>query len=207
MFLCRTLHRVYAIKNARWRKLVIKILKHLEKRETHALYLRQIFNDYHNIEIGMYSYGCFNLDCVPENTTIGRYCSFAAKYWILNGNHPLENKSLHPFFYNPNLGYVDKLLIERTKLKIGNDVWVGHGAIITPAVNKIENGAVIGAGAVVTKNVPAYAVVAGNPARVIKYRFDDEQRREIERSAWWLQDIENIVKEQREYISFLRSLK
>jgi acetyltransferase-like isoleucine patch superfamily enzyme len=111
---------------------------------------------------------------------------------ILNGNHPLNAKSLHPFFYNPVLGYVDKLLINRTKLMIGNDVWIGKNVTILPSVSKIENGAAIGAGSVVTKNVPAFAIVAGNPAKIIRYRFDEDIIKEITDSAWWNRDVEDL---------------
>lgn len=141
----------------------------------------------------MYSYGgCFSLDHVPAGTTFGRYCSVASNVSILNGNHPLNFKSLHPFFYNPAMGCVDKLLIKRTKLTVENDVWIGRNVTILPSVSKIENGAVIGAGSVVTKNVPAFAVFAGNPAKIIRYRFSEDKIREITASAWWDKDIDDL---------------
>ena len=143
---------------------------------------------------------------VPENTRIGRYCSFAAEFTILNGNHPARFKSMHPFFYNPVFGFVSELLITRTKLVIENDVWVGHGAIILPSVTKIENGAIIGAGSVVTENVPPYAIVVGNPGRVIKYRFDEKTIGELQSSRWWEKDIKEIAKDENEYRTFTREI-
>jgi len=85
--------------------------------------LRKIFSKYHNVEIGLYSYGgCFEPGAIAPFTKIGRYCSFAEGVRIFNGNHPLEFKSMHPFFYNPIFRYVHKELIERNQLTIGNDV-------------------------------------------------------------------------------------
>ncbi len=89
---------------------------------------------------------------------------------------------------------------------IENDVWVGHGAIILPAVTRIENGSIIGAGSVVTKNVPPYAVVAGNPATIIKYRFDQETIDKMQETQWWRKNIEDIIKHEDEFKSFIRLL-
>jgi len=77
-------------------------------------------------------------------------------------------------------------------IEIGNDVWVGRNAMILPSVKKIGDGAVIGAGAVVTRDVPDFAVVAGNPAVVIKYRFRPETIHKIKQSKWWDKDIEEL---------------
>jgi acetyltransferase-like isoleucine patch superfamily enzyme len=155
--------------------------------------LRQIYADYHHIKIGMYSYGgCFDIENIGCYTTIGRYCSFANGVRILNANHPLECKSMHPFFYFPGLGYVEKDLTPYYSLTIGNDVWFGRGAIVTPRVRRIGDSAVIGAGAVVTKDVPDFAVMAGNPAKVIKYRFSEETRLKIKQEKWWEKDIEEL---------------
>jgi hypothetical protein len=67
---------------------------------------------------------------------------------------------------------------------VGNDVWIGHGAILLRGIT-VGNGAVIGAGAVVTKDVPSYAIVAGNPARVLRMRFSAELIELLEQAAWW----------------------
>lgn len=71
-----------------------------------------------------------------------------------------------------------------SKIKIGNDVWLGKNVIITNGVN-IGNGVIAAAGAVITKDVPDYAVVAGVPARIIKYRYKEEQIKELNKIAWW----------------------
>lgn len=201
-------YKLYRIKSEFLHKIIRRIINYLEGGELHSKTLRKIFADYHNIEVGMYSYGgCFSLDNVPSGTRIGRYCSFARNMSILNGNHPLKFKSLHPFFYNPALGYVEKLLITRTKTIIENDVWVGQNVIILPSVSKIENGAVIGAGSVVTENVPPFAVVVGNPAKIIKYRFSQETIKKITQSAWWEKDIDELKNDEIEFSNFLKPLE
>lgn len=153
--------------------------------EFESNFLRKFMLNKFSIEIGMYSYGCFDKNRIPKNTIIGRYCSFSRTAVILNGNHGLGYRSLHPFLYNVKLGVVERESIERTSCVIEDDVWLGHNAIVLPSVSRIGRGAVIAAGAVVTKDVPRYAVVAGVPAEVIKYRFSDDVILDIEASEWW----------------------
>jgi len=163
-----------------------------EGGEWYSLTLRRIYKKCHGIDIGMYSYGCFDPDGFPSGTVIGRYCSFGKGVAVLNANHPVDRISLHPFFYNPVLGVVNDLKIERGVLVIGHDVWVGRNALILPRVGQIGNGAVIGAGAVVTKDVPPYAIVVGNPARIIRYRFPQAIQQAVEASSWWTCSIEEL---------------
>lgn len=189
----RILFHLYRINIKLSRKIVLICVRKMEGGDLYSSTLRQIYAFYHKIQIGMFSYGgCFSLEHVPAGTTFGRFCSIASNVSILNGNHPLNAKSLHPFFYNPVLGYVDKLLIKRTKLTIENDVWIGKNVTILPSVSKIDNGAAIGAGSVVTKNVPAFAVIAGNPAKIIRYRFSEDKIKEIIDSAWWNKDLDDL---------------
>lgn len=155
--------------------------------------LRRIFREHHGIDVGLYSYGgCFDLGRITGHTNIGRYCSFAEGVCILNRNHPLKFKSTHPYFFNTALGYVNKQTIPFRELVIGNDVWVGRNAIILPSVCRIGDGAVIGAGTVVTTDVPDYAVVVGNPGRVVKYRFTEATIKVLRDSRWWEKDIEEL---------------
>lgn len=202
------LYKLYALNNRRLRDIIQSRVAQIEGGEMYSQTLRKIFHKYHNIDVGMYSYGgCFSLENIPSGTAIGRYCSFARNVYILQGNHPLSNKSMHPFFYNPYFGYVDELLITRTKLIIENDVWIGQNAIILKSVNKIENGAVIGAGSIVTKDVPSFAVVAGNPAKIIKYRFSKQIIDKLIQTAWWNKDISEIKENRIEFERFLGPLE
>jgi len=161
--------------------------------QMHSETLRAIFSKYHKIEIGKYSYGgCFNPGNIRAFTKIGRYCSFAENVYIYNANHPLGAKSTHPFFYHPSFGYVETEQISRRCIEIGNDVCIGQNAIILASVTKIGDGAVIGAAAVVTKNVPEYAVVVGNPGKVVKYRFSEQTIRKLKQERWWDRDIDDL---------------
>jgi acetyltransferase-like isoleucine patch superfamily enzyme len=203
--LSKLLYKIYAIKSARLRGRIRRWLKKLEGGEFYSKTLRAIYLDYHTISVGMYSYGgCFDLAHIPSGTSIGRYGSFAS-FMVFSRNHPLDYISMHPFFYNTSLGYVDKERVQYTKLHIGHGVWIGYNAFIMPSVKKIGNGVVIGAGAVVTKDVPPYAVVVGNPGKVVKYRFSEALIEEVEQMAWWKKDIEELASEITKFTQPLKS--
>jgi len=202
------LYKIYKIKSNTVRKIVLRYVERIEGGAFYSKTLRKIYLDYYNIEIGMYSYGgCFSFENIPPGTRIGRYCSFAKNVYFLAGNHPAKFKSLHPFFYNPDFGYVPERLVERAMYIIENDVWIGQGAIIVPTVRIIENGAIIGAGSVVTKNVPPYAIVAGNPAEIKGYRFSDAVIKQLLDSKWWNKDINEIRNDQSEFKQFNHPLE
>ncbi len=122
---------------------------------------------------------------------IGKFCAVASDVRINALNHPMERISQHKITYRPNEYFlyakIDKDFREARKnavVEIGHDVWIGHGAIILPGIN-IGHGAVIAAGAVVTKDVEAFAVVAGVPAKRIKWRFPKKIRARILALSWW----------------------
>lgn len=187
------LYRLYSRGNGRWRKLILRLVKRLEGGEIYSTTLRRILRDYHKVDIGMYSVGgCFDPNLFDKYTTVGRYCSIARTARVMNRNHPLQHKSIHPFFFNPFLKQCETDEIEYKPLVIENDVWIGHNAIILPNVCRIRTGAVVGAGAVVNKDVPPYAVVVGNPARVVRFRFSQKVVDELLASRWWDQSIEEI---------------
>lgn len=144
------------------------------------------------IDIGLYSYGCFDLARVPGGVTVGRYCSFAPTAQIFLRNHGIGFIGLTAYLYNETLGVVEGNTIERTRLDIGDDVWLGHNCIILSQAGRIGRGAAVAAGAVVTREVPPYAVVAGNPARVIRMRFDEATIEAIERTRWWELDLDGL---------------
>ena len=153
----------------------------------------------HSLELGAFSYQVSG-SCFAGK--IGRYCSFGENVEIGRQNHPLTWASTSPIFYLGNKvfdqishlpGYKEyesfkfKTSSAPTKVKfttIGNDVWIGHGAQIMAGVS-IGDGAVVAAGAVVSKNVPPYAVVAGNPAQIKKMRVDPRWISPFLRLQWW----------------------
>ncbi|GJE04082.1 CatB-related O-acetyltransferase [Methylobacterium isbiliense] len=160
----------------------------LRGREFDSVYLRDAFRSRYGIEIGLYSYGCFDRWRIPPGTRIGRYCSFAKSVRILNANHPIDALSTHPFLYDPAFGVVPESRVSATRVEIEDDVWFGHNATVAPGVARIGRGAIIGTGAVVTRDVPPYAIVAGVPGRVIRSRFPPATIARIEASRWWTLD-------------------
>lgn len=137
-------------------------------------------------EIDKYSY--IGQQCFMVNTSIGKFCSIADRVSIGGACHPVEYVSTSPVFHEGknilNKNYSKHILEETKKTTIENDVWIGQGAFIKAGV-KIQNGSVIGMGSVVTKDVPPYEIWAGNPAKKIRDRFDDFQKKELMNSAWW----------------------
>lgn len=160
-------------------------LRMLLRNEYESLPLRALFAQRFQVEVGLYSYGCFDRWRVPPRTRIGRYCSFAKSVRVLDANHPAEAMTTHPFLYEAKFGVVAADRIDPPWLNIADDVWLGHNAIITPGCKSIGRGAIIGAGAVVTRDVPAYAVMAGLPAKQLRMRFDAETIAALEASRWW----------------------
>jgi len=187
------LYRMYRIKSRRLRSVIRRVVLKLEHGQMRSTTIRRIYSHYHQIDIGMYSYGgCFDLTNIRPHVKIGRYCSFANGTHVININHPMTLKSGHPFFYHPGYGYVEEDLRPRTHIEIGNDVWIGENAIILSGVSKLGDGAIVGAGAVVTKDVPDFAIVAGNPAKIIRYRFDKDTIHKLKVERWWDKDIDEL---------------
>jgi virginiamycin A acetyltransferase len=113
---------------------------------------------------------------------IGKYCAIGSDVKIISSNHDSSHLNLQLTTQN-SIGAVE-LVSSHDHLIIGNNVWIGDNSIILPGVN-IGDGAIIGAGSVVLKDVPAYHVVAGVPAKVIKKRFSEEIINEIRDLSWW----------------------
>lgn len=112
--------------------------------------------------------------------TVGRYCSIAPRVMIGLGEHDTTGVSMSGFL-NPKCDYAGLTAADCT---IGNDVWIGADSIVRRGVS-VGDGAVVGANSFVNRDVPAFAVVAGSPARIVKYRFSDEKRRRVLASEYW----------------------
>lgn len=152
-------------------------------------------------KIGAFTYFNYNPE-VRNVESIGRFCSFGQNVVIGVGGHSTTALTHHQIFeckqfwaepfwdYEKEWVYgmaclnLEKEEKRKKKTTIGNDVWIGCNAIVLSGVN-IGNGAIIAAGAVVTKDVPPYSIVAGNPAKVIKYRFDDGLIQKLQDLQWW----------------------
>jgi acetyltransferase-like isoleucine patch superfamily enzyme len=135
-----------------------------------------------------------NESCFVARATVGAYCSFGARTSINPFNHPMDWLSINEFQYHPNSfdwvpEYSQIKRLERTpdmykQVSVGNDVWSGHNVNVMPGVN-VGNGAILAAGSVVTKDVPPYAIVAGVPAKVIRYRFAEKTIERLLKARWW----------------------
>jgi acetyltransferase-like isoleucine patch superfamily enzyme len=141
--------------------------------------------------LGAYSY--LQAGAVALDATIGPFCSIGARVTIGLAAHPMTMVSTSPVFYDPSQPLPRFLIdaaVERApaqRTTIGADVWFGQGAMCKAGVD-VGTGAVIGAGAIVTRDVEPYAIVAGNPARVIRHRFDPATVGALLASRWWSLD-------------------
>ena len=148
-----------------------------------------------NSEIHSYSY--LGKNCLIQNASIGKFCSIANDVSIGLGKHPLDYFSTSPLLYRRqnkfqiNLVEKDLQFEEYLPVSIGNDVWIGSRSIILDGIS-IGNGSVIAANSVVTKDVAPYSVIGGVPAKLIKYRFPDNQIDELNIGKWWDMDLSNI---------------
>ncbi|MEF3309004.1 CatB-related O-acetyltransferase [Paenibacillus sp. GYB004] len=143
-----------------------------------------------NVSMGKYSY--VGNSCTVINARIGNYCSIADNCIIGGLGHPIDWVSTSPIFhegkniFGKNFSNHEYRLGKMTS--IGNDVWIGSNCLIKSGLS-IEDGAIIGMGSVLTKNVGAYEIWAGNPARLIKKRFADETIEKLLNSKWWDYDL------------------
>jgi len=140
-----------------------------------------------NSKIGDFTY--ISQNAIINNTCIGKFCSIGPNFISGWGIHPTNGISTHPMFYSTlkqngmSLSHEDK--IEEIKpISIGNDVFIGMNVTSLDGVT-IGDGAVIGAGALVSKDIPSYGIAAGNPIKVINYRFNDEIIDRLLTIKWW----------------------
>ncbi len=140
--------------------------------------------------LGDYSY--LGENCEIADASIGRFTAIANCVRIGPPNHPMDRPSQHRFTYCPEYydgGAVrDRAFFESrrgARVTVGNDVWIGHGALLLPEIT-VGDGAVIAAGAVVSRDVPPYSIVGGVPARRIRDRFPPHVVESLSRIEWWL---------------------
>ena len=160
--------------------------------------IRQFYKEHHGLDIGYGTFGgCWlNPGLFWRNIRIGRYCSIAGEFGVQTGNHPMDMYTTHPIAYSVNYGALTgERDIQLGEVEIGHDVWIGDRVLIMPGCHKIGNGAIVGGGAVVTHDVPPYAIVGGNPARIIRYRFSEDTINRLEESRWWEKDKDTLKKE------------
>jgi len=146
--------------------------------------------------IGAFSYTCGEIE---PTLRVGRYCSIANSVAQLGRGHPTDWVTSSPFSHNPQPlgGFADYLVNAGVKrfdlhdfdlgsapIEIGNDVWIGEGALLKPGV-RIGDGAIVAARAIVTRDVPPYAIVGGSPARVLRYRFPESLIERLHALQWW----------------------
>lgn len=172
-----------------WSKILKKLrFSAVKNSRIHKLSSVQSGSEILNVKMDKYSYCGYN--CSINNATIGSYTSIANNVIIGGPMHETSWVSTSPVFYKSkgrNSIREKFSLHQRSKIKktlIGNDVWIGHSAIVKQGVS-IGNGAVIGMGSIVTKDVPDYAIFAGNPAKLIKFRFDENIIKKLLKIQWW----------------------
>lgn len=141
----------------------------------------------------------YHFDFIGDKLIIGKYCAIASgvKFIMNGGNHKIDCFSTYPFGYFGN-GWEVGLpkpgdLPYKGDTVIGNDVWIGYDSLIMPGV-KIGDGAIIASKSVVTKDVPPYTIVGGNPAKIVKKRFEDEVIELLLQLKWWDWSNEEITK-------------
>lgn len=144
------------------------------------------------IESGRYigiAYFSYMSDCV-----VGNYCTFGSRVSIGAFSHPVDGLTIHEFGYRNTMASYGETVLDRDsddylsersrQTRIGNDVWVGDNSVVIKGV-KINNGAIVAAGSVVTRDVEPYSIVAGNPARLIRNRFDNDIVERLQATRWW----------------------
>lgn len=166
-------------------------------------------------EIGSYTYISENSKL--DNCRIGKFCSIASDVKVISSTHPTRNfVSTSPVFHSLKkqcgITFVKERLFDeilsvdgRTVI-IGNDVWIGQGAKIIGG-HTIGDGSIVAAGAVVTKDIPPYAIVGGVPAKIIRYRFDQDQIKQLLSLKWWNKNEDWIMKHLSEFEDVEQLLK
>lgn len=173
------------------KKIILRILTFLFGYKTHSQIMEELVKN-GSLIVGKHTYQWKSLQIdvykgSEVKVVIGNYCSLSKNIRIITGGiHPTNWISTYPFRSKFNLPgkFADGMPYSNGDVVIANDVWIGTGVTILSGV-KIGNGAVITAGAIVTKDIPDYAIVGGVPAKVIRYRFTEEQIQSLLKIRWW----------------------
>ena len=185
-----------------WRKIYP-----LKSRDESVTYIKPTLIGIKNIQVGEYTYYdgqnftsrvTHHYDFLGDKLIIGKFCQIGHNVeFIMNGaNHQMNNVSTYPFYifkgWEQNPPKMNDLPFKGDTI-VGIDVWIGQNAVILPGVH-IDDGCIIGANSVVGSDIPPYSVVVGNPAKVIRKRFDDEMIKLLEKLEWWNLPINKIQK-------------
>jgi virginiamycin A acetyltransferase len=170
-------------------------LRKWEGGSAYSYTLREQLWQRNRVVVGAYSYGSVLYPTwhLREGLRIGRYVSIAQTVcWSFN--HPLDRISTSQAFYAGTYGSFANLPEAAPQLEIGHDAWVGEYVVITPGCRRIGIGAVVGAGAVVTRDIPDFAVAFGVPARVVRYRFPEPVRQALLDARWWRLSLDDLAR-------------
>ena len=180
----RVLSPLYALTRSRS---LLALIARIEGGHMRSRTLRVLLARHHDVRVGAHSYGAL---LVPGNadvmTSIGRYVSIGPNVRRLGAAHPIDEVTLHPYWYHPTLGRPGfRHDVPRTPIVIEDDCWIGANTVILPGCTRIGVGAVVGAGSVVTHDVPDFAVVMGVPARQRSLRLNEGVRRRLLETRPW----------------------
>ena len=187
--LCNKIFRLFYSRKYKNGNKITRILffKFVSKNVTPPIYKPFIPNIPY---IGRCSYSGKNIYIANKDTKIGNFCSIGERCILGHGEHPINYLTTSPYLYFDRLGYKSSNVVSHNEfwdskpIEICNDVWIGDSVFIKNGI-RIGDGAIVGAYSVVTKDVPPYAIVVGNPAKIIKYRFDSDTIDFLLKAQWW----------------------
>ena len=183
---------IYGRSRRSLRELIKKLILKLEGGSAFTVTLRKLFKRVHDIEIGDFTSCSFDAPRLRRTTRIGKFCSVHGTSLFQNADHPRNTLATHGIFYHSHFKFTPGYELQRVQIEVGNDVWIGDGAKILFPTKKIGDGAIVAAGAVVIEDVPPYAIVAGYPAQVVRYRFSRETIAKLLELKWWDRPIREL---------------